>query len=261
MAVVGYGVAFTFIDRRLQRRANFIFFTSIGLICAMLAIALMMSGPARTLTLAALALAVAFFGTARKRATLNLHASLYAVAAAVSSGMSERIYGDLFAGTIEPVSAWSNAPLVSVLLVVLVCCALPVARHGRTWGSLSSAPRVLLLLIAMIALDALIVSVASEVLSGPEARIDLATTAALRTVVLSASAIVLAWLVRRLRLREARWLVYLWLVMGALKLVLEDLPAGRSVTLFVSLLVYGLALILAPRLGRVGPANDRVQPA
>jgi hypothetical protein len=85
---------------------------------------------------------------------------------------------------------------------------------------------------------------------------DPAATAALRTVVLAASAFLLAWLSRFDRSRPAAWLVYPFLVAGGLKLLLEDLRMGRPVTLFVSLAVYGGVLILAPRLLRKRPVTE-----
>ena len=70
------------------------------------------------------------------------------------------------------------------------------------------------------------------------------------------SAILLAWLGRRSRFEEATWLVYPLLVAGGLKLLLEDLRAGRAATLVVSLAFYGGALILAPRLARRTEKNE-----
>jgi len=51
-------------------------------------------------------------------------------------------------------------------------------------------------------------------------------------------------------LRRAGWRYYVVLVAGGLKLVLEDLPTGRPMTLFVSFVFYGAALLLIPRLMR-----------
>jgi hypothetical protein len=47
-------------------------------------------------------------------------------------------------------------------------------------------------------------------------------------------------------------LVYPTLAVGALKLLLDDLRKGRPATLFISFVLYGIALILAPRLARRG---------
>ena len=64
-----------------------------------------------------------------------------------------------------------------------------------------------------------------------------------------------ALLGRRLGWPELRWVAYTLVVLGGAKLVLQDLPAGRPATLVPSLALYGLALLLAPRLLRpAGPA-------
>jgi hypothetical protein len=84
----------------------------------------------------------------------------------------------------------------------------------------------------------------------PRGEDGLATPAALavaRTALLSGSALALAWLGGRPRWREAAWLVYPILVLGGLKLLIEDLGTGRTVSLALSFALYGLALIVAPR--------------
>jgi len=72
------------------------------------------------------------------------------------------------------------------------------------------------------------------------------------------AAYLLARLWRATRRGELRWLAYVVLVAGGLKLALEDLPTGRPMTLFVSFVFYGAALLLIPRLMRSdrGPAAE-----
>jgi hypothetical protein len=67
---------------------------------------------------------------------------------------------------------------------------------------------------------------------------------------LAVTALVLAWLGSGARFPEAAWLVYPVLVLGAVKLLAEDLPRSSAATLFVALAVYGGALIAAPRVMR-----------
>ena len=77
-----------------------------------------------------------------------------------------------------------------------------------------------------------------------------AWAAAIRTAILSQSAIILAGLGSRRHLLELVWLVYPLLVVTGVKLVLEDLRHGKPLALFVSFAFLGVALIVAPRLLR-----------
>jgi hypothetical protein len=76
--------------------------------------------------------------------------------------------------------------------------------------------------------------------------------AGIRTVVTCLVALTLAFLAGRLRRAELGWLAYAAVGMGALKLLVEDLRFGNAASLVVSLLFYGLILILLPRLLRTG---------
>ena len=64
---------------------------------------------------------------------------------------------------------------------------------------------------------------------------------------------ILARIGRVSRFDVARWLVYPVLAAGLVKLIVQDLREGRPATIMFSLLVYGAALIVAPRMARPGP--------
>ena len=83
--------------------------------------------------------------------------------------------------------------------------------------------------------------------------------AAVRTGVLSALAILLAWCGRRSPVLELRWLVYPLLVVTALKFLFEDVAVGRPLTLFLGFICYGVTLMLAPRLLKGSAPHDRAQ--
>jgi hypothetical protein len=74
--------------------------------------------------------------------------------------------------------------------------------------------------------------------------------ATVRTGVLSLATLAIAWLGGHARLREWGWLVYPLLVGIGLKLMTQDFKHSRPATLFVALALYGVALIVAPRLRR-----------
>jgi hypothetical protein len=79
---------------------------------------------------------------------------------------------------------------------------------------------------------------------------DAARGATAATAVLAATALVLAALVRAGRSFGPRWMAYVALALGGVKLILADLRQGRPATLFVAFALYGAALILTSRLLR-----------
>jgi hypothetical protein len=64
------------------------------------------------------------------------------------------------------------------------------------------------------------------------------------------SAILLAWVGSRWDYLELTRLVYPAMVIGAWRLVMEDLHQERKAALFLSLLIYGVALMALPRFKR-----------
>lgn len=74
--------------------------------------------------------------------------------------------------------------------------------------------------------------------------------APLRTALLTALAIGAGWCGRRWNRPELVWLVYPVLGLAGIKLLAEDFRQGRSITLFLSLILFGGALIALPRLLR-----------
>ena len=79
---------------------------------------------------------------------------------------------------------------------------------------------------------------------------DAGIVAALRTAILSLSAVLVAWLSRLPRFRQAAWLIYPLLLLGAVKIAIEDTLRGRAATLFAALALYGAALLVASRMSR-----------
>jgi hypothetical protein len=69
----------------------------------------------------------------------------------------------------------------------------------------------------------------------------------IRTVVTCAVAIALGILGSLQKGAELAWLAYAAVALGTLKLLVEDLRFGNAASLVVSLLFYGLILILLPR--------------
>lgn len=240
-----YGVAFTVLDRRMGGRSNFIYYTTLAIVLALVSGTLFLERNVLSLVFVGLALFARWFGLRYSRVTLAGHSVFYVLAAAAWSGLLASAANAL-AGSVD-LDRWGHGPALIVLAAGLAIGGAPVTPHRRTWGALSVVPRILLYILIVFSLNGLVVALLNPLVAGTG---DAAVTAALRTVVLAGSAFGLAWISRFERSRPAAWLVYPFLAAGGLKLLLEDLRMGRPVTLFVSLAVYGGALILAPRLLR-----------
>jgi hypothetical protein len=247
-----YAVSFVFIDR-LPVRTNFVAYTTLALLFTVVALEELLDGPPRAMAFSFVALVTAWLGARWERATLGLHGAVYTLAAIVVAGLGRGALDAL----VEPGVAgpeWITLPIVVALVVTGVCCWFPAVTHGRTWGRmLSRAPRVMLLALLVLGIDGIAVSLFAPLLPvAAEAAAYAGALAALRTGVLALSAVGLAVAGHGPRRAEASLLVYPMLIVGGVKLLLEDVRAGRPSTLFVSLALYGGALILAPRLARRG---------
>jgi hypothetical protein len=78
--------------------------------------------------------------------------------------------------------------------------------------------------------------------------LSLSRLSVIRTVVNCALALALGYLASRWNRTELAWVAYTAVAFGTLKLLFEDLRFGNAASLVVSLLFYGLILILLPRL-------------
>ncbi|MGE5344870.1 MAG: hypothetical protein ACM3JH_02855 [Acidithiobacillales bacterium] len=89
---------------------------------------------------------------------------------------------------------------------------------------------------------------------------DLGGGSALRTLTISAAAVLLAALRRRRFAAPLGYVVYPLLAVAGLRIVLYDLRYGRPSTLFLTFAVYGAALIFAPRLLRAASTGVKSAP-
>ncbi len=78
----------------------------------------------------------------------------------------------------------------------------------------------------------------------------------LGTVVLTGLALALAWVGTHWRKPELVWLLWGFMALGGYKLAIRDFINEHNLTLVVSLLCYGGALIVLPRMLRGKPSRD-----
>jgi hypothetical protein len=238
--------------RRVERaeRGKLLFYSGLGLFFVLAGSGLLLPDAALPFAWSALAMLCAWAAVRVSRVTLSLHGAIYALAAALASGLTS-LGAHAFAA--PPALAWPpfTAGAAVALAAAAVCCALPVPRLAQFWKPYASFTRLVQLAVLTWGAGGALLYVLVPLLAGrPGAGVDAGLLAAVRTAVLAGSALLLGWIARWERLHEAAWLVYPLLLAAGVKLLVEDFPHGRPLTLFVALALCGGALILAPRLAR-----------
>lgn len=184
--------------------------------------------------------------------SLGLHASLY-LAAAGAIGPLPMYVVNALAGTVPLQPGWG------VWLVALSAAVCYFVGARRTEAK--RRRRVLWLVPAVLAGFALAGMTVAAIVFFAGHRLDVASRlSVIRTVVNCGLALALGLAGARLRRVELGWAAYTAVGFGALKLLFEDLRFGNAASLVISLLFYGLVLILLPRLTRQTEAESEAAP-
>ncbi len=238
------------LGERPARRHAFFLFGALGLVLVLGGTAIVLPAPERSILWVALAVATAWLASRRESVTLGLHAGIYLLAAAYSSGLLVAASFALWAPAGSPWPA--IAPVAWLVLgaaVLVVSFELPA--RSPWWGPVASLPGlVILAVLVWLAAGALLRVLIPALVGAPGAGAAPALVAGVRTGVFAAAALLLAVASHARRLRAARWLVFAALAAGGVKLVVEDFRVAGAAELFVALALYGGALIAAPRLAR-----------
>ena len=242
-----YAMAFT-PNTRAVRGRNFFFYSTMGLILVVAGSALVLSPGKAAAAWSFMALGMAWFSGRYGRVALSLQCTFLLLAAGVASGTLvtglEALVGDV-ANTWPALVPWH----VVIALTTVACLFIPVAQRSDRWGVLAGVPQLIVLALSVWEVGGLLVIFFAPLLAGAGGEdTNLAYLAALRTAVLAASSVTLALSSRYKRWPEARWLVYPVLILVGFKLLLEDLPNGEPVTLFIAFALVGSALILVAKL-------------
>ncbi len=237
-----YAVAFAFLEKQEEAVVNFFFFTTLALVFTLLGGILVVPRPALVPTLAALGTLSLILGVRQNRWILRTHGVVYYSSMAILLGIPALI-GEGFWGTAPlapPQEPWVLAGFGSGMALAHVYTATQRPRTALVWWR--KLPSFVLALWAGLGLATLVVLETWRVV--PEA----AALAALRTLILSAVIIGAAVLPRWVPTSETGWLVYPLLGLTALKVLLQDLPAGKPLPLAIAFACLGVALVVAPRL-------------
>ncbi len=248
-AAAGYLVAFVRFDRLPEQRNYYVYSTWSALL--LLAGSFLCLPPLLlALFLSAAAILATVVGVRRDRLTPEFHGLLYLAAAALASGLLEYA-GRALAGT------FPNAPGWMVWLVaasVLLCYAVGGRFPGEGWNQ--RLLRLLSAILAVCAAATLLVSVLvwlAAVGMTPGA----AHIAVIRTLITCALALTLAYGGSRWQHIELVWTAYGTLALVSAKLLFEDLPHGHSGSIAISIFLYAVALIIVPRMARLGSQRSQ----
>jgi len=252
LGLLCYGAAFAFVGRRTDQGRNFYLYSTAGGLLALAGTALVTDGAALAAAWCVLGMVASALGRRHGRMTLRVHAAVFLVAAALQSGLAggaARALAGVGTVRIAP-AAWAVA--AAALAAWAVLATDPAAPRGGP----GRAPQLLLALVAVPALATAALWALWQAL-GARLEADPGSAAVARTAVLAAVALALALAGARLGLQETRWLVFPVVVLGGVKLLAHDVRLGRPATLVASLAVYGLVLVLLPRLTKPSEGSPR----
>jgi hypothetical protein len=243
-AAISYACSFFFLFRRPDWISDLLFFSSIAVVLTMLAASLLMAPGIESFIFGVLAIGSLVLGAAWKRIVLSVQGMVYAIAAAVASGL---LWQTTQALVFPPRDEWPWLTLNAAAMLALAIGAalIPVLDENGFWESYVHVPRVgLAALVGWCgagAVSAIVVPlIAGRV--GPELFPGVGAT--IHTAILGLLAIGFAWLGRTRHFADAAMLVYPVLVIGGLKLLVEDFRLGRAVTLFIGLALFGGSIVL-----------------
>jgi len=225
-------------------------------VCATFAAALLLAGSfllfsptVRVPFLCLAAVATAFVYARTNKLSLGMHAAVYMAAAAAVSSLPQWAAGALL-GTVPPAPDWG----ASIVAFSAALCYFLGSQESQPPQD-PPARRLLWVIpaaVASIAAAALAV-VAFVWLAAGRLELTASRLSVVRTIVNCLLALSLGFLGSRWKHVELGWVAYAAVAFGTLKLLFEDLRFGNAASLVVSLLFYGLVLILLPRLTRRSP--------
>jgi hypothetical protein len=196
------------------------------------------------LCLSVAAIVATLLGVWASRLTLEFHGLAYLAAAACASGLLDYA-GRALVGTFPAAPGW----IVWIVAASAVVC---YAVGGRSRLDLDRwNQRLLQLLSAAAAVITFLVSVLvwlAAIGMTPGA----SQVAVIRTLITCLVALALAFSGSRWQRTELVWIAYGTLALVTAKLLFEDLQHGHPGSTAVSIFLYAVALILVPRMARVG---------
>ena len=246
LAALAYTVAFSFVDRHRHMK-NFFFYAVLAQLFAIVGVVLCTGDSLGSMIYSLAAVVAAAMAWQTGRLVLSLQAAVYAIAATLASGLAAQAALALWSPTIDWVSV-SPAQGLALFAIAFVT-TLRVRHPVESWGMFTSILHLVVIigLVWTAAGTAVVLAMAS--LPGGD-HISGSGLATIRTATLVLATFALSLAAGLPSGREAGWLVYPMLLLTGVKVVGIDFPKGHPETLFISLALYGIALITTPRLLR-----------
>ena len=237
-----YGIGFLLLDRGGTRGRNFYTYSTFAILLALAGSRILLSGLALAAVWSLLAIGCVWVGGYFGRLTLQVHGAIYLVLGMTVSGALAAATG--FELGNSSMTTGGQAAL---------WCALVAAAVSYTLGMRSPvASTPLRLALAGCAGWLAAGMIAGALTAAYHAAFGQAAShaycATLRTGVLTTAALLLAWAGARWSRPEFSRLIYPAMLLGAYRLVAFDLHQDRNPALFLSLLLYGSALITLPKI-------------
>lgn len=186
------------------------------------------------------AAAATFVYTRTRKLSLGMHASFYLAAATIVSTLP--VYAaDALAEDVPGIPDWR-------VWIVAITAALCYGVGASTEGDQGRRRLLWVTPAALVGFTGAALAIAAIVgLASRHLELAASSLSVIRTVVICAVALTLGFLGSLQKRIELAWLAYAAVALGTLKLLVEDLRFGNAASLVVSLLFYGLILILLPR--------------
>jgi hypothetical protein len=232
-----YVVSFARLDRGGAPSRNLYTYSTFAILLALAGARILLSGDAASLVWSGAALACLGAGSFYARFTLLAHGCIYLLLALIGSGALADAAASLLGSATAPAHVWTAVLGIAISVAGLFAC------RGRWSLSLALAAGLAWLSAGLLA-GAL--TGAYHGAFGASATHSYCAT--LRTCVLTTGALLAGWAGRRWAMPAFSRLIYPLMVLGAYRLVAEDMHQEQKAASVISLLVFGAALMVLPKL-------------
>jgi hypothetical protein len=245
--IVFYGISFLLLER--HNKWNFRALATFGLFLVLAGMFLPLSRSEFWILSCACAVGCCWAAEAFVLPTLGLHGAVYlSLGSAVASATSQPLQV-LFAIGAGP-AEWlaSIGVLVAATVSLVAIAGIPPGATGHWRNQISSL--VLAAHVVWITVGLAVYAILAMWRPGVGGESGSVPVDTLGTVVLTGLSLALAWAGSHWRKPELVWLLYGFMALGGYKLAIRDFINEHNLPLVVSLLCYGGALIVLPRMLR-----------